>query len=132
MSEEDLNTYKKYVSDLDITKYIVLDNESNCWYSAEYVDKMLKKQDKEIERLNNLLKETSQTLSKQTIKAITLKSENKRLNNIIKEVREYIKNNSYKTEWGDLEQDNEDININEDLTEKEFIEGLIEILDKEK
>lgn len=55
MSEEDLNTYKKYVSDLDITKYIVLDSESNYWYSAEYVDKMLKKQDKEIERLNGLI-----------------------------------------------------------------------------
>lgn len=55
MSEEDLNTYKKYVSDLDITKYIVLDSESNYWYSAEYVDKMLKKQDKEIERLNNII-----------------------------------------------------------------------------
>ena len=55
MSEEDLNTYKKYVSDLDITKYIVLDSESNYWYSAEYVDKMLKKQDKQIERLNKQL-----------------------------------------------------------------------------
>lgn len=51
MSDEDLTNYKTYISDLDITKYIVLDNESNYWYSAEYVDKMLKKQDKEIERL---------------------------------------------------------------------------------
>lgn len=50
MSEEDLNTYKKYVSDLDITKYIVLDSKSNYWYSAEYVDKMLKEQDKEIKK----------------------------------------------------------------------------------
>ena len=48
--------------------------------------------------------------------------------NIIREVREYIENNTYKTEWGDLEQDNEDINISEDLTEKEFIEELLEIL----
>ena len=55
MSEEDLTNYKTYISDLDITKYIVLDNESNYWYSAEYVDKMLKKQDKEIERLNKEL-----------------------------------------------------------------------------
>ena len=57
MSEEDLTNYKTYISDLDITKYIVLDNESNYWYSAEYVDKMLKKQDKEIERLNNIINE---------------------------------------------------------------------------
>ena len=51
--------------------------------------------------------------------------------NIIKEVREYIENNTYKIEWGDLEQDNEDINISEDLTDREFIENLLEILDKE-
>lgn len=49
MSEEDLANNKTYISDFDITKHIVLDNESNYWYSAEYVDKMLKKQDKEIE-----------------------------------------------------------------------------------
>ena len=57
MSEEDIRNYKKYISDLDITKYIVLDNESNYWYSAEYVDKMLKEQDKEIERLKSIIKE---------------------------------------------------------------------------
>ena len=62
MSEEDLNTYKKYVSNLDITKYIVLDSKSNYWYSAEYVDKMLKKQDKEIKRLNNIIKEALRKL----------------------------------------------------------------------
>ena len=49
---------------------------------------------------------------------------------IIKEVREYIENNTYKIEWGDLEQDNEDINISEDITDKEFIESLLGILDK--
>ena len=56
---EDFDKYlannKTYISDFDITKHIVLDNESNYWYSAEYVDKMLKKQDKEIERLNNII-----------------------------------------------------------------------------
>ena len=57
MSEEDLENNKTYISDFDITKHIVLDNESNYWYSAEYVDKMLKKQDKEIERLNNIINE---------------------------------------------------------------------------
>ena len=51
--------------------------------------------------------------------------------NIIKEVREYINNNTYKTEWGDFEEDNEDININDDLSEKNFIESILEILDKE-
>ena len=45
----------------------------------------------EIERLNNLLKETSQILSEQTTKAITLKSENERLNNIINEALEINK-----------------------------------------
>ena len=59
---EDFDKYlannKTYISDFDITKHIVLDNESNYWYSAEYVDKMLKKQDKEIERLNNIIKES--------------------------------------------------------------------------
>ena len=58
---EDFDKYlannKTYISDFDITKHIVLDNESNYWYSAEYVDKMLKKQDKEIERLNNIINE---------------------------------------------------------------------------
>ena len=47
-------------------------------------------QHNEIERLNNLLKETSQTLSKQTTKAITLKSENERLNNIINELEKWL------------------------------------------
>ena len=49
----------------------------------------------EIERLNNLLKETSQTLSKQTTKAITLKSENKRLNNIINELEKWLKEKQF-------------------------------------
>ena len=62
MSEEDLTNYKTYISDLDITKYIVLDNESNYWYSAEYVDKMFKKQDKETERLNNIINELEKWL----------------------------------------------------------------------
>ena len=65
MSDEDLANYKTYISDFDITKYIVLDNESNYWYSAEYIDKMLKKQDKEIERLNNIIKEVREYI-KQT------------------------------------------------------------------
>ena len=63
---EDFDKYlannKTYISDFDITKHIVLDNESNYWYSAEYVDKMLKKQDKEIERLNNIINELEKYL----------------------------------------------------------------------
>ena len=85
---------------------------------------VLESQDKEIERLNSIIKGLDNTIE-------NLEEVVEHEDNIIKEVREYIKNNSYKTEWGDLEQDNEDININEDLSEKEFIEGLIEILDKE-
>lgn len=64
MSGEDLTNYKTYISDLDITKYIVLDGESNYWYSAEYVDKMLKKQGKEIERLENIIKEVREWANK--------------------------------------------------------------------
>lgn len=57
--------------------------------NKQYLE-VLESQDKEIERLNNLLKETSQTLSEQTTKAITLKSENKRLNNIINELEKWL------------------------------------------
>lgn len=57
-----------------------------------------------------------------------LEKENKQLKKIIDEAIEYIGNNSHKTEWGDLEQDNESIDINEDITETEFIEELLEIL----
>lgn len=48
----------------------------------------------------------------------------------IKEAIDYIKNNTYKCQWGDLEQDNEDINISDDLTETEFIEELLQILER--
>ena len=73
----------------------------------------------EIERLNNLLKETSQTLSEQTTKAITLKSENERLKSIIKEVREYVE----KELSGFAPRDFRDL-----------VDGcsVLEILDKEK
>ena len=47
---------------------------------------------------------------------------------IINKAKKYIKNNSHKTEWGDLEQDNESIDINDDVTDTEFITDLIEIL----
>lgn len=48
---------------------------------------------------------------------------------IINKAKQYIKNNSHKTEWGDLEQDNESIDINDDVTDTEFITDLLEILD---
>ena len=82
MSEEDLANKETYISDFDITKHIVLDNESNYWYSAEYVDKMLKKQDKEIERLNNIIEKNKYSADEL--------NEIERLHSIIKEVREYI------------------------------------------
>ena len=56
-------------------------------------------------------------------------NELKRKEDIINKAKEYIKNNSHKTEWGDLEQDNESIDINDDVTDTEFITDLIEILD---
>lgn len=70
----------------------------------EYLNQVNIELSTEKNRLNNLLKETSQTLSEQTTKAITLKSENERLKNdikritnicnekikIINDVREYI------------------------------------------
>lgn len=52
------------------------------------------------------------------------------LKRIVKEAIDYIKNNTYKCQWGDLEQDNEDINISDDLTETEFIEELLQILER--
>ena len=59
----------------------------------------------EIERLNNLLKETSQTLSEQTTKAITLKSENERLNNIINELVKFMDEDyEYYEKYGYAEQ----------------------------
>ena len=97
MSEEDLTNYKTYISDLDITKYIVLDNESNYWYSAEYVDKMLKKQDKEIERLKEKLKfeeatnkELLSTGADLENKLYEEQDKNKRLNNIINEFDKWL------------------------------------------
>ena len=59
-----------------------------------------------------------------------LKIENDKKDRIIKEAIDYIKNNTYKCQWGDLEQDNEDINISDDLTETEFIEDLLQILER--
>ena len=56
-------------------------------------------------------------------------NELKQKEDIINKAREYIKNNSHKTEWGDLEQDNESIDINDDITDTEFITDLTEILD---
>ena len=67
MSEEDLTNYKTCINNFDITKYVVLDKESNYWYSAEYVDEMLKKQDKEIERLNNIINELERYINEEYI-----------------------------------------------------------------
>ena len=58
-----------------------------------------------------------------------LQKENLQLKDTINKAKKYIKNNSHKTEWGDLEQDNESIDINDDVTDTEFITDLIEILD---
>ena len=58
-----------------------------------------------------------------------LKEQLQQKEDIINKAKKYIKNNSHKTEWGDLEQDNESIDINDDVTDTEFITDLIEILD---
>ena len=58
-----------------------------------------------------------------------LKEQLKQKEDIINKAKKYIKNNSHKTEWGDLEQDNESIDINDDVTDTEFITDLLEILD---
>ena len=79
MSEEDLTNYKTFISNFDITKYVVLDKESNYWYSAEYVDEMLKKQDKEIE----ILKKLVITLSKSIQELSCNEEELELLNNIL-------------------------------------------------
>ena len=76
-----------------------------------------------------------------------LETENKQLRIALQECRkaleeeittkkkaiEYIKSNTHKIEWGDIEsQDEESIDINDDTTETEFIGQLFEILgDKE-
>lgn len=57
-----------------------------------------------------------------------LEKENAQLKDKIEKAIEYIKNNTHKTEWGDLEQDNESIDINDDITDTEFIESLLKIL----
>lgn len=91
-------------------------------YDKETLKDMVLDKQEEIERQKEVINGFIDNEEKYNLEII-------RLNNIINDVREYIGNNTYKIEWGDLEQDNEDININEDLTEKEFIEGLLEILE---
>ncbi len=86
---------------------------------------------KEIEKLKEQLNDEIDEELKQSEIMVKKQKEIERLHSIIKEAREYIENNTYKIEWGDLEQDNEDINISEDLTDREFIENILEILDKE-
>lgn len=85
------------------------------------MDKRLDEREQEIERLNNLLKETGQTLSEQTTKAITLKSENERLNNIINKAIEYIENNTYF-----------EGNAVKTMIYQDYSKGIIEILEGDK
>lgn len=85
--------------------------------------KRIAEKDKEIESLNNLLKETSQTLSKQTTKAITLKSENERLNKELKSLQD-----SYDIEE---EQANYHIDLTDDLREEvDRLNNIINEFDK--
>lgn len=140
-TEEELEKYKKQKME-EIDRW--LDNEYGVSYTRLeelhdfVIEQDMKHQEekvKEIERLNNLLKETSQTLSEQTIKAITLKSENERLNNIIKKVKDYIRIKSIKFTMAYVEDDGRidlsrsDYRIDK-LTSKQ-VKELLGILEKE-
>lgn len=61
-------------------------------------------------------------------KYMFLEQQCKRQKEVIDNINQYIKDNSYKIEWGDELQDNESLNINDDLTDEEFIMGLLDIL----
>ena len=91
--------------------------------SIKEMDKRLDEREQEIERLNNLLKKTSQTLSEQTTKAITLKSENERLKNVIKRITE-INNQKIKIINDIMEYMNTNVNDN--------INHIYEILEGDK
>ena len=52
----------------------------------------------------------------------------KKQKEVIDNINQYIKDNSYKIEWGDELQDDESLTINDDLTDEEFIMGLLDIL----
>lgn len=78
------------------------------------------------------------TINKQEIEAIEfilkdnefLEQQCKKQKEVIDNINQYIKDNSYKIEWGDELQDNESLNINDDLTDEEFIMGLLDILNE--
>lgn len=57
-----------------------------------------------------------------------LEQQCKKQKEVIDNINQYIKDNSYKIEWGDELQDNESLSINDDLTDEEFIMGLLDIL----
>lgn len=59
---------------------------------------------------------------------INWKEESQKQKEVIDNINQYIKDNSYKIEWGDELQDDESLNINDDLTDEEFIMGLLDIL----
>lgn len=98
MSNDTLKLYKEVIyadkvydvnfKNVSITLYEEIERIKK---DNEYLNQVNIELSTEKNRLNNLLKETSQTLSEQTTKAITLKSENERLNNIINELENYIR-----------------------------------------
>lgn len=59
-----------------------------------------------------------------------LEQQCKKQREVINKINQYIKDNSYKIEWGDELQDNESLNINDDLTDEEFIGGILDILNE--
>lgn len=76
----------------------------------DYIEQLQQK-NKELKNINDKLSSALNSTEQRIDKAI-----------------EYIDKNSHKTEWGDLEQDNESIDINDDITDNDFIINLLSIL----
>ena len=94
---------------------------------------------KRIERINNRFKidrvsadEEYQLVCQRNYLSIKyiehLEQQCKKQKEVIDNINQYIKDNSYKIEWGDELQDDESLTINDDLTDEEFIMGLLDIL----
>lgn len=77
---------------------------------------------------NRTIEEVRKNETKLINEIKVLEQQCKKQKEVINNINQYIKDNSYKIEWGDGLQDNESLNINDDLTDEEFIMGLLDIL----
>ena len=116
LTDEEINNLVDEIMNIPVEK------NNNCLssYGSINVDDLIDsiKELRKVPTYDELLRENKQ-----------LKEQLQQKEDIINKAKKYIKNNSHKTEWGDLEQDNESIDINDDVTDTEFITDLIEILD---